>query len=90
MFCHFFTKSQSAMKNVLYLFLVIFLIFSCSITQKVAGQQGISGKIIWLEGNLMPTIGNSANNNIKAMGIPITKLLKKAILNQAYRLRFIQ
>jgi hypothetical protein len=69
------------MKNVLYLFLVIFLIFSCSITQKVAGQQGISGKIIWLEGNLMPTIGNSANNNIKAMGIPIqrTILIYKAV-----------
>jgi hypothetical protein len=61
------------MKNILYLFLVIFLIFSCSITQKVAGQQGISGKVIWLEGNLMPSIGDSANNKIKDDGNPYSE-----------------
>jgi len=69
------------MKNILYLFLVIFLIFSCSINQKVSGQQGISGKVIWLEGNLMPSIGDSANNKIQARGIPIqrTILIYKAV-----------
>jgi len=75
MFCHFQIKNHNIrMKKYLYYCLVIVLLFACAIPQKSTKQQGISGKVLWLEGNLMPTIGDSTYQQ-RANGIPVQRMV---------------
>jgi len=62
------------MKTILHLALVISILFGCSLFQKSDAPQGITGRIVWLEGNLMPTIGDKTYSN-KASGIPIQRTI---------------
>ena len=57
------------MKYFLSFALIGFIFLACSIPKNTAGQQGISGHIFWLEGNLMPTIGDTTYQK-RAAGRP--------------------
>jgi hypothetical protein len=62
------------MKTILYLILGISFLLGCTPFQKSISQQGIKGKIVWFEGNLMPTIDSKTSNN-KTLGIPIQRTI---------------
>jgi hypothetical protein len=47
---------------------------SCVLPQKTQGQQGIKGQVVWLEGNLMPSVGEEPPLNPKK-GKPVQRTL---------------
>lgn len=50
----------------------IWIIFGCASHKNIVGKQGINGEVRWLEGNLMPTIGDSTYAD-RAKGKPIER-----------------
>ncbi len=69
------SKSPLQMKTVLYTALGITIFFGCTIFQNSVSQQGIKGRIVWLEGNLMPTIGDNTNMKTKYEGTLIQRTI---------------
>lgn len=60
------------MKKVPIIFIAILILTSC-INQKISlATQGIIGEVRWVEGNLMPTIGDTTYA-ARAKGIPIER-----------------
>jgi hypothetical protein len=62
------------MKYFLSLAAISTFIFACTATARFTGQQGISGKVVWLEGNLMPGIGDTTYRE-RLAGIPVQRKL---------------
>ncbi len=62
------------MKYFLFLIVVSTVVFACVTTSSSTGQQGISGQVFWLEGNLMPSIGDTSYVK-KAAGSPVQRTL---------------
>jgi hypothetical protein len=47
------------MRNFIFISAMATIIAACSVAMKNNQSQGITGKIVWLEGNLMPAIGDT-------------------------------
>lgn len=73
MFCHFQkTNHKIHMKKYLIYCLVIISSVACNTPQKHSEKQGLSGKVVWFEGNLMPTLGDSTYL-LRAKGKPVQR-----------------
>jgi len=59
------------MIKYLQIVFLFFLLSYCANKQPVQIPQGIRGKIIWLEGNMMPSIGSDIPD--KSKGTPIQR-----------------
>jgi hypothetical protein len=62
------------MKYLLLISVAATIIMACSVASKNKQQQGITGKIVWLEGNLMPAIGDTTMTERMA-GRPVQRTL---------------
>jgi hypothetical protein len=60
------------MKFLLIIVFTTFCFLACTGSKKISGLQGISGQVFWLEGNLMPAIGDTSYHQ-RAAGIPIQR-----------------
>lgn len=60
------------MKYFLVFALMLIALLNCTATKNATGQSGISGQVFWLEGNLMPSIGDTTYQK-RAAGIPIQR-----------------
>ncbi len=60
------------MKNFLFIFIAILFLFACTTQKRISNKQGIIGEVRWVEGNLMPTIGDTTYA-ARAKGIPIER-----------------
>lgn len=60
------------MKNTVIIFISTILIFGCISQRGSSGKQGIIGEVRWVEGNLMPAIGDNSYTQ-RANGIPIER-----------------
>jgi len=60
------------MRNTVIFFISAMLFFGCASQRGSSGKQGIIGEVRWVEGNLMPTIGDNSYAH-RAFGIPIVR-----------------
>ena len=60
------------MRNVVIYCLGLSMLLACVSQRKSASGQGIVGEVRWLEGNLMPTIGDTTYA-ARAKGIPVKR-----------------
>jgi hypothetical protein len=60
------------MKHVLSFVPILLILFNCSAQKNATGQSGISGRVLWLEGNLMPSISDTSYSK-RAQGTPKQK-----------------
>ena len=60
------------MKNTVIIFISTMLILGCISQRGSSGKQGIIGEVRWVEGNLMPAIGDNSYTQ-RAIGIPIER-----------------
>ncbi len=60
-------------KSVIFI-IVLNFIFACIATKKPSTEQGIKGEVRWVEGNLMPAVGDTTIN-MRYKGIPIKREL---------------
>jgi hypothetical protein len=54
------------------LFLLLFCISGCVSQRPTSGRQGITGEVIWVEGNMMPTIGDTSYT-LRSAGNPVQR-----------------
>jgi len=72
-FCHLRLQFYLiSMKFYLILVLASMGLISCKHLQKTSSSQGISGTVVWLEGNLMPTLDDSSYSQ-RAAGKPVMR-----------------
>jgi len=60
------------MKNLCFAILSVMILFGCANQKTSIGTQGLIGEVRWVEGNLMPTIGDTTYVE-RAKGIPIER-----------------
>jgi len=82
-FCHFYINIF--MKKTVILIISISFLYGCVLQKNSKSEQGIIGAVRWVEGNLMPMIGDTTLNT-RSMGIPIEReiyLFKAVKRNEA-------
>ena len=78
MFCHF--RLNINVLNTVILVLASLSLWSCVSPQSAGGDQGIMGQVNWVEGNLMPTIGDTIYHaRAKGKGIQREILILNAV-----------
>lgn len=60
------------MEKLLLILLMLSILFGCINHKNASGNQGIIGEVKWLEGNLMPAIGDTSYTE-RAKGTPVIR-----------------
>ena len=77
-FCHF--HAQGFMRKTVIFIVLISVLWSCSILPKPRIQQGIIGQVRWVEGNLMPSIGDTTYaDRVKGVAVQRDIYVYKAV-----------
>ena len=71
-FCHFNMKVY--LKKSVIFFIILNINFACINPKMQTGRQGIVGEVRWVEGNLMPALGDTTITR-RYKGIPIQRQL---------------